>query len=117
MNWDRVRVLTLTVDNKTTPQDFDEGMRAMFARRREIEIQVDATRCSALSFKRIMRILPVVEKHRENARRYVKHTTVTVANPWIARVVRFSIPFVRPESPVFVNTFKQDKRIDTNRAK
>jgi len=52
-------------------------------------------------------MMPVIDKHRESSRKYLKETTITVPNPWIARVIRFALPFVRPDQPVFVNTLSK----------
>ena len=96
-----------SVDDATTPDAFDAHLRAMFARKKDVVLHIDATRCGRLRFKTIMRMMPVIDKHRESSRKYLKKTTITVPNPWIARVIRFALPFVRPDQPVFVNTLSK----------
>lgn len=97
----------LSVDNSTTPEIFDKHMTNMFSKKKNIILHIDASKCTSLRFKTVMKMMPIINKHRENSRKYLQQTTIIVPNQFITRVINFSLPFVRPEQPVFVKTLSK----------
>ena len=97
----------LYVDNSTTPDIFDKHMTNMFSKKKKTTLQIDASKCTSLRFKTVMNLLPIINKHRESARKYLQQTTILVPNQFITRVINFSLPFVRPEQPVYINTLSK----------
>ena len=98
---------TIFVDNSTTSEIFDTHMNNMFSKKTKIILHIDASKCTSLRFKTVMKLMPIINKHRENSRKYLQQTTILVPNQFITRVINFSLPFVRPEQPVFINTLSK----------
>lgn len=98
---------TLFVDNSTTPEIFDKHMTNMFSNKKKIILHIDASKCTSLRFKTVMKMMPIINKHRENSRKYLQQTTILVPNQFITRVINFALPFIRPEQPVFINTLSK----------
>ena len=95
------------VDNSTTPDILDENMTNMFSKKQNTILHIDASKCTSLRFKTIMKFMPIFDKHRDNSRKYLRHTTIIAPNKFISRVINFTIPFIRPEQPVFVDTLSK----------
>ena len=98
---------TLFIDNSTTPEIFDKHMNNIFSKKKKTILYIDASKCTSLRFKTIMKMMPIINKHRENSRKYLEQTTILVPNQFITRVINFSLPFVRPEQPVYINTLSK----------
>ena len=49
----------------------------------------------------------MLEKYHEDSRKYLKHTTLTVSNPFMARIIQFSLPFIKADSPIFVTSLSK----------
>lgn len=97
----------ISVDNTTTPDIIDENMANIFSKRKHTILHIDASKCTSLRFKTIMKFMPVFNKHRENSRKYLQQTVITVPNQFISKVIKFTLPFIRPEQPVYVNTLSK----------
>jgi len=97
----------ISVDNSTTPDIIDENMANMFSKRKHTILHIDASKCTSLRFKTIMKFKPVFDKYRESSRKYLQQTTITVPNQFISKIINFTLPFIRPEQPVFVNTLSK----------
>lgn len=99
--------VTLPVDNHTTFQMIETSFETMFSKKREIILHIDASKCSTFRFKTILKLMPILEKYREDSQKYLKYTTLIVSNPFMARIINFSLPFIKAESPVFVTTLSK----------
>jgi hypothetical protein len=102
-----MRNVKLTLDNSTTPDMFDNEMVNLFSRKTDVILDIDASRCTSLRFKTIMKLLPILDKHRDNSHKYLKHTSIVVPNKFISKVINFSLPFIRTEQPVYVSTLSK----------
>lgn len=102
-----MRNIKLTLDNSTTPDMFDNHMVHLFSSKKDVILDIDASRCTSLRFKTIMKLLPILDKHRNNSRKYLKHTSIVVPNKFISNVINFSLPFIRTEQPVYVRTLSK----------
>ena len=51
-----------------------------------------------------MKLMPIIEKHRENSRKYLKSTKISVPNKFVAKVISFALPFIKSEQPVYIDT-------------
>ena len=103
----KMRNIKLILDNSTTPDMFDNHMVNLFSRKTDVILHIDASRYTSLRFKTIMKLLPILDKHRENSRKYLKHTSIVVPNKFILNVINFSLPFIRTEQPVYVHTLSK----------
>lgn len=103
----KMRNIKLTLDNSITPDMFDNHMVNLFSPKSNVILNIDASRCTSLRFKTIMKLLPILDKHRESSRKYLKSTTIVVPNKFISNVINFSLPFIRTEQPVHVHTLSK----------
>ena len=98
---------TFSVDNHTTSEMIETSIKTMFSKKRNIILHIDASKCSTFRFKTILNLIPMLEKYHEDSRNYLKHTTLTVSNPFMARIIHFSLPFIKADSPIFVTTLSK----------
>tara|TARA_Y100000389_G_scaffold134961_1_gene132454 strand:- start:369 stop:677 length:309 start_codon:yes stop_codon:yes gene_type:complete len=95
--------IDLTIDDKCNFEMFDKYMTNIFSKRKTIDIlRIDTTPCSMINAKQIMTLVPVINKHRENSKRFLKQTEISVANVWVARLLRCVLPIMKPEQPTHV---------------
>jgi len=98
---------TLSVDNHTTSEMIETSIETMFSKKRNIILHIDASKCSTFRLKTILKLRPILEKYREDSRKYLKHTTLTVSNPFMARIIHFALPFINTESPVYITSLSK----------
>lgn len=99
--------LTFSVDNHTTSEMFDSCLHSMFSNKKDFILHIDASKCSTFRLKTILKLRPILEKYREDSRKYLKYTTLTVSNPFMARIINFALPFIKAESPIYVHNLSK----------
>lgn len=98
---------TFSVDNHTTFEMIERTMDTIFSKKREVILNIDASKCTTFRFKTIMRLVPLLEKYHKDSHKYLKHTTIIVSNPFMTNVVNFSLQFIDTPSPVNIYTLSK----------
>ena len=91
----------------TTPTDMDRYFTNLWKYKQKLILTFDTSQCDRISFRQIMKLRPVLNKHRVNSRKYIKHTTIIVKNGITCNLLKLALCFIRTENPVYVNYTKQ----------
>jgi hypothetical protein len=62
----------------------------------------DTTQCCRLSLRRAMKMKSVLNKHRENSRKFIEHSNIIVKSNLAKNILRTALAVIRTERPVYV---------------
>ena len=98
--------LHIGITDETTPEDMDRYFTQIWQHKKKAILVFDTTQCSNVSFRRAMRMKSVLNKHRENSRRFIDHSQILVKSNFVKNVLRTALCIIRTERPVFVVRIK-----------
>lgn len=99
--------LRIGITDDTTPDDMDRYFTNIWKHKKKVSLIFDTTQCEGISFRKIMKLRPILNKHRANSRKFIKETTILVNNGITCNLLKLALCFVRTENPVYVNQTKQ----------
>ena len=94
--------LRIGITDETTPEDLDGYFTQIWKHQKKAVLIFDTTQCSNVSLRRAMRMKSVLNKHRENSRKFIDHSQILVTSNFVKNVLRTALCIIRTERPVFV---------------
>jgi hypothetical protein len=92
------------ITDTTTPNDMDSFFYDVWSRNKNVYILLDTTSCKNVSLTRILSIKSVLNKHRNNSKKYIDHTTILVKSRLVKNILRVGLSILRTERPVYIET-------------
>ena len=68
----------IRITDDTSPSDMDSFFYDMWSRNRSVHLLLDTTQCKRVSLTRILSMKSVLNKHRNNSKKYIEYTTILV---------------------------------------
>lgn len=94
--------LHIGITDETTPEDLDRYFTHIWQHQKKAVLVFDTTQCSKISLRRAMQMKSVLNKHRENSRKFIDHSQILVTSNFVKNVLRTALCIIRTERPVFV---------------
>ena len=94
--------LHIGITDETTPEDMDRYFTQIWQHKKKAILVFDTTQCSNVSLRRAMRMKSVLNKHRENSRKFIDHSQILVKSNFVKNVLRTALCIIRTERPVVV---------------
>ena len=94
------------ITDDTTPEDMDRYFTQLWRHNRKFVLVFDTTQCSNMSLRRAMRMKSVLNKHRENSRKFIDHSQILVKSNFVKNILRTALCIIRTERPVMVVKLK-----------
>jgi hypothetical protein len=88
------------ITDDTTPEDMDRYFTQLWRHNRKLILIFDTTQCSNISLRRALRIKSVLNKHRENSRKFIDHSEILVKSKFVKNVLKAALCIIRTERPV-----------------
>lgn len=92
----------LTITDAMTPDHLDTFFVRSWAFNKKIKLEVDATKCKNISFRKVLSMKKVLDDHRPYSRKYIEDSTIYVKTNFARRVLQAGLIFIRTERPVYV---------------
>lgn len=90
------------ITDDTTPEDMDRYFAQLWRHNKRVVLVFDTTQCSNVSLRRALGIRSVLNKHRENSRKFIDHSQILVKSNFVKNVLRTALCIIRTERPVKV---------------
>ena len=90
------------ITDTTTSNDMDSFFYDVWSRNKNVYILLDTTSCKKVSLTRILSIKNVLNKHRNNSKKYIDYTTILVKSRLIKNILRVGLSILRTERPVYI---------------
>src|SRR6056300_1313066 len=94
--------LRIGITDETTPEDLDGYFTQIWKHQKRVILVFDTTQCCHLSLRRALKIKSVLNKHRENSRKFIDHSQILVKSNFVKNVLRTALCIIRTERPVIV---------------
>ena len=91
------------ITDTTTPSDMDSFFYDVWSRNVSVYLLLDTTSCKKVSLTRILSIKTVLNKHRNNSKKYIDHTTILVKSRLVKNILRVGLSILRTERPVYIS--------------
>jgi hypothetical protein len=98
------RSIRINLTDSTKPKDLDMHFRRAWLFNEPVQFVMDTTDCRQISLNRILSMKEVLDKHRENSRKYIDHTVVIVKSGFVRFLLRTGLSIIRTERPVYIST-------------
>ena len=92
------------ITDTTTPNDMDSFFYDVWSRNKNVYILLDTRSCKNISLTRIISIKNVLNKHRNNSKKYIDHTTILLKSRLIKNILRVGLSILKTERPVYITT-------------
>ena len=92
----------ISIEDSTSRDDIDIFLIHLFEKKRKTYLEIDTSNCRKVSVKKILSFKDVLNKHKENTKRYVDKTKIIVKNGFVSKIVKTGLYFLKPEIPVEV---------------
>jgi hypothetical protein len=90
------------ITDDTTPEEMDRYFTQIWRHNRRVVLVFDTTQCDNISLRRALRIKSVLNKHRENSRKFIDHSQILVRSNFTKNILRTALCIIRTERPVVV---------------
>ena len=90
------------ITDDTTPEDMDRYFTQIWRHNRRVVLVFDTTQCDNISLRRALRMKSVLNKHRENSRKFIDHSQILVRSNFTKNILRTALCIIRTERPVVV---------------
>jgi hypothetical protein len=90
------------ITDDTTPEEMDRYFTQIWRHNRRVVLVFDTTQCSNVSLRRALRMKTVLNKHRENSRKFIDHSQILVRSNFTKNILRTALCIIRTERPVVV---------------
>ena len=94
--------MRIGITDDTTPEDIDRYFTQLWCHNRKHVLVFDTTQCSNVSLRKALRIKSVLNKHRENSRKFIDHSQILVRSNFTKSILRTALCIIRTERPVVV---------------
>ena len=94
--------LRIGITDDTTPEDLDGYFTHIWKHQKRVILDFDTTQCRHLSLGRALRMKSVLNKHRENSRKFIEHSNIMVTSHLAKNILRMALAIIRTERPVYV---------------
>ena len=95
--------IRLGITDDTTTMDMDRYLESVWCHNTSVKLVFDTTQCSHISLRKALSLRRVLNRHRENARRYIDHSEVLVKSALVQRVLTMALCIIRTERPVKIS--------------
>ena len=95
----QVRYIQIT--NRTNPDVLDELFAELWKPKNKFHLIIDTTGCD-ISLNKALSIKHVLDKHREQSKKYVDHTTLLLKSIIVKIIMTTALVVLRPERPVYI---------------
>jgi hypothetical protein len=90
------------ITDDTTPEEMDRYFTQIWRHNRRVVLVFDTTQCDNISLRRALRMKTVLNKHRENSRKFIDHSQILVRSNFTKNILRTALCIIRTERPVVV---------------
>jgi hypothetical protein len=90
------------ITDDTTPEEMDRYFTQIWRHNRRVVLVFDTTQCDNVSLRRALRMKTVLNKHRENSRKFIDHSQILVRSNFTKNILRTALCIIRTERPVVV---------------
>mgnify|MGYP000296953651 FL=1 len=90
------------ITDDTTPDDLDQYFTNIWKHNKKVRLVFDTTQCENVSFRRMMGMKPVLNKHRPNSRKFIDHSVIVVKSGLVCSMLKLALKIIRTERPVEV---------------
>lgn len=98
--------MELHITNTTKPSDIDIFFTDLWKDKKSKKLIINASRCD-ISLKRVLSIRHVLDKHRENSRKYIENTTIYLKSKVLVNIVRLGLKIIGTERPVYLRSLSE----------
>ncbi len=91
------------ITDETTPEDLDGYFTQIWKHQQRVILVFDTTQCCRLSLRRAMKMKSVLNKHRENSRKFIEYSNIMVTSNLAKNILRTALAIIRTERPVYVH--------------
>ena len=93
---------TIKIETHTTAPSLDRVLEGIYREKTRVQLNWDLTELTFLDLKNIMLISPVLERHRENTKKYlIINSNIIISQP-IFRFIRKGPTNVKTRKPVYI---------------
>jgi len=96
----------IKIKDSTTPEILDSLFEHAWTYRKPMTFMIDVTGCRNVSLGRILSMKGVLDKHRQNSRRYIEHSEVMVKSRFVRTLLNIGLSIIRTERPVYIKLAK-----------
>ena len=93
---------TIKIETHTTAPSLDRVLEGIYREKTRVQLNWDLTELTFLDLKNIMLISPVLERHRENTKKYLINSNIIISQPIFRFILEKGLPMLRPEKPVYI---------------
>ena len=90
------------ISDHTTPEYIDSYFTKVWSHKKKLSLIIDTTQCHNISLKKFLTIKRVLNKHRTNSRKYLKHSTIYVSKPLHKTILETGLYFIKSETPTTI---------------
>jgi hypothetical protein len=90
------------ITDDTTPEEMDRYFTRIWHHNKRFVLVFDTTQCDNISLRRALRMKSVLNKHRENSRKFIDHSRILVRSNFTKNILRTALCIIRTERPVVV---------------
>lgn len=94
--------ITLGITDDTTPDEMDRYFTHVWHRNEKVVLVFDATQCDSISLRRVLRLKPILNKHRENSKKFIHRSQVLVRSKFARNILRIALCFIKTDTPVTI---------------
>ena len=94
--------IRIGITDDTTPEDLDRYFTNIWKNNRKVRLVFDTTQCENVSFRRMMGMKPVLDKHRPNSRKFIDRSVILVKSGFVCNMLKLALKIIRTERPVEV---------------
>ena len=96
----------IKIRDSTTPDMLDSFFEHAWTHGRPVKFMIDVTGCRNVSLGRILSMKGVLDKHRQNSRRYIEHSEVMVKSRFVKTLLNIGLSIIKTERPVYIKLAK-----------
>lgn len=109
----------INISKNTTPNDVDRELETIwieakkpFSRHKKYNLTFDISENKWMSLSKVLTVKSVLDKHRENTKKYINQSEVIVQSFLMEKVIKAALLIIKTEHPVYVTKIqKQNKSI------
>lgn len=94
----------IRITDDTSSSDMDSFFCDVWSRNRSVHLLMDTTQCKRVSLTRILSMKSVLNKHRNNSKKYIEYTTILVKSRLVKNLLRVGLSILKSERPVYIET-------------
>ena len=96
----------IKIRDSTTPEILDSLFEHAWTYQKPVKFVIDVTGCRNVSLGRILSMKGVLDKHRQNSRKYIEHSEVMVKSRFVKTLLNIGLSIIRTERPVYIKLAK-----------